>query len=265
MTPLPTGIDTRFPHPARVYDCWLGGKDNFAADRRAAEAGFKAFPGVLQSVRANRAFLARAVRYLASEAGVRQFLDIGSGLPAACNTHEVAQRTAPDARVLYVDSDPVVVMHGTVLLRSSPAGQVGFLQADARDPGYILDRAAGTLDLGRPVGILLLGVLHFLADDAQVAAITKAFTEAVAPGSHLVLSHLASDIEGKRMADFARRMAEAGAAEGALRDRQQVTALLGGLDVLDPGVVPVARWRPDTALEAGAVTTLWGAVARKPG
>jgi O-methyltransferase involved in polyketide biosynthesis len=264
VTQLPSGIDTSVPHPARVYDYWLGGKDNFEADRRAAEAGYKAFPGVLQSVRANRAFLARVVRYLVTEAGVRQFLDIGSGLPAASNTHEIAQQKAPESRVVYVDNDPVVLLHARVMLQSSPEGRTGFHQADARDPGLILERAAATLDFRQPVGVLMLGVLHFLPDDEQAAAITAAFSGAVAPGSHLAVSHMARDIEPETMARFARNMAESGLTQATLRDHGQVTALLAGLDLLAPGVVPVSKWRPDTDLEAAAVTTLWGGVARKP-
>ena len=264
VTQLPHGIDTSVPNPARVYDYWLGGKDNFEADRRAAEAGYRAFPGVLQSVRANRAFLARVIRYLVAEAGIRQFLDVGSGLPTARNTHEIAQEKAPEARVVYVDNDPVAVLHTRVMLRSSPEGSTGFHQADARDPGLILEHAAATLDLREPVAVIMLGVLHFLPGDEQVAAITAAFAAAVAAGSHLAISHMASDIEPEAMAESARKMAENGITQSAVRSRAQVAGLFAGLDLLPPGVVPVSRWRPDTDAEAEAVTTLWGGVARKP-
>jgi hypothetical protein len=263
VTQLPKGIDTSVPHPARVYDYWLGGKDNFEADRRAAEAGYKAFPGVLQSVRANRAFLARAIRYLVTEAGIRQFLDVGSGLPTASNTHEIAQQKAPESRVVYVDNDPVAVLHARVMLQSSPEGSTDFYQADARDPGFILEQAAATLDFGEPVAVIILGVLHFLHDDEQVAAITAAFSGALAAGSHLAISHLASDIEPETVARFVESMAEHGLPQNAMRSREQVTGLFAGLDLLAPGVVPVSRWRPDTDVEAGAVTVLWGGVARK--
>jgi O-methyltransferase involved in polyketide biosynthesis len=264
VTQLPNGIDTSVPHPARVYDYWLGGKDNFEADRRAAEAGYRAFPGILQSVQANRAFLARAIRHLVTEAGVRQFLDVGSGLPTARNTHEIAQEKAPESRVVYVDNDPVAVMHASVLLHSSPEGRTDFLLADARDPAAILVQAAATLDFSKPVAVMILGVLHFLPDDDQVAAIAATFKDAIAPGSHLVISHLASDIEPKAVAEFGRKLRQHGVAQDAQRTRAQVTALFSGLDLLDPGVVPVSRWRPDTDAEAGAVTILWGGVARKP-
>ncbi|HEY6491895.1 MAG TPA: SAM-dependent methyltransferase [Trebonia sp.] len=263
MTQLPNGIDTTVPHPARVYDYWLGGKDNFAADRRAAEAGYEAFPGVLQSVRANRAFLARAVRELVTEVGVRQFLDVGSGLPTARNTHEIAQEKAPESRIVYVDSDPVAVLHSRVLLQSSAAGRADFLHADARDPSGIVARAAATLDFARPVAVLILGVLHFLPDDDEVTGIVNAFTRVVAPGSYLVISHLASDIQPEMMAEFSRRMREHGVAQDAQRTREQVTALFAGLDLLEPGVVPVSKWRPDNAVEAAATTALWGGVARR--
>jgi O-methyltransferase involved in polyketide biosynthesis len=263
VTQLPNGIDTSVPHPARVYDYWLGGKDNFAADRRAAEAGYRAFPGILQSVQANRAFLGRAVRYLVTEAGIRQFLDVGSGLPTASNTHEIAQEKAPESRVVYVDNDPVAVLHARVLLHSSPEGRTDFLLADARDPAAVVEQAAATLDFSQPVTVMILGVLHFLPDDDQVAAIVATFKDAIAPGSHLVISHLASDIAPEAVAEFGRNLRENGVAQDAQRSRDQVAGLFAGLDLLDPGVVPVSRWRPDTDAEAAAVTILWGGVARK--
>ena len=263
MTKRPNGIDTSVPHMSRVYDYWLGGKDNFEADRRAAEAGYKAFPGVLQSVRANRAFLARLVRHLVTEAGIRQFLDVGSGLPTASNTHEIAQEKVPESRIVYVDNDPVAVMHARVMLQSSPEGRTDFCQADARDPAFILEKAAATLDFRKPVAVIMLGVLHYLHDEEQVAAITAAFSAAVAAGSHLAISHLASDIEPEVMARYVAALAENGVPRSALRSREQVAGLFAGLDLLAPGVVPVSRWRPDTDPEASAVTTLWGGVARK--
>jgi hypothetical protein len=231
---------------SRVYDYWLGGKDNFEADRRAAEAAYQAFPGVLQSVRANRAFLARLIRHLVTEAGIRQFLDVGSGLPTASNTHEIAQEKAPESRIVYVDNDPVAVMHARVMLQSSPEGRTDFYQADARDPAFILEKAAATLDFRKPVAVIMLGVLHYLHDEEQVAAITAGFSAAVPAGSHLAISHLASDIEPQVMAGFVAALAENGVPRSALRSREQVAGLFAGLDLLDPGVVPVSRWRPDT-------------------
>jgi O-methyltransferase involved in polyketide biosynthesis len=219
---------------------------------------------VLQSVQANRAFLARVIRYLVTEAGIRQFLDVGSGLPTASNTHEIAQEKAPESRIVYVDNDPVVLLHARVLLQSSPQGRADFLQADARDPSVILEQAAAFLDFAKPVAVIMLGVLHFISGDDSVNAIAATFRDAIAPGSHLAISHMASDIEPEIMAEFARRMRESGVAQDAQRSRAQVTALFAGLDLLDPGVVPVSKWRPDTDIGANAVTTLWGGVARKP-
>ena len=158
------GLDTSVAHPARVYDYWLGGKDNFAADREAAERVLAVAPGLRFRVRANRAFLGRATRYLTAEAGIRQFLDIGTGIPTGDNTHEVAQRAAPDARVVYVDNDPIVLLHAQALLRSTPQGSTAYTQADLRDPGLILDQAASVLDFGQPVAVMLLGVLHLIQD-----------------------------------------------------------------------------------------------------
>jgi O-methyltransferase involved in polyketide biosynthesis len=264
VTQLPKGIDTSVPHPARVYDYWLGGKDNFEADRRAAEAGYRAFPGVLQSVRANRVFLGRVIRYLVTEAGIRQFLDVGSGLPTVRNTHEIAQEKAPESRIVYVDNDPVAVLHARVMLQSSPEGRTDFYQADARDPELILERAAATLDLREPVAVIMLGLLHFLHDDQEVAGITAAFSAAIARGSHLAVSHLASDIQPETLARFLDSMADNGLPPTALRSREQVTSLFAGLDLIPPGVVAVSCWRPDTEAEAGALTTLWGGVGRKP-
>src|SRR5580765_1029078 len=187
-------VDTSVAHPARVYDYWLGGKDNFAAYREAAERVLAAAPGLRYRVRANRAFLARATRYLAAEAGLRQFLDIGTGIPAAGNTHEVAQRVAPDARVVYVDNDAIVLLHAEALLRSTPEGATDYVQADLRDPGTILDRAAALLDFGQPVAVMLLGVLHLIQDDEDPWAIVARLMAAMPPGSYLTVSHPAIDI-----------------------------------------------------------------------
>jgi len=176
-------LDTSVAHPARVYDYWLGGKDNFAADREAAERVLAAAPGLRYRVRANRAFLGRATRYLAAEAGVRQFLDIGTGIPTADNTHEVAQRAAPDSRVVYVDNDPIVLLHAQALLRSTPEGATDYLQADLRDPGTILDRAAAHLDFGQPVALMLLGVLHLIQDAEDPWGIVVRLMAALPPGS----------------------------------------------------------------------------------
>ena len=172
-------FDTSVPHIARVYDYWLGGKDNFAADRELGEQTLQAYPNLVYSVRANRAFLARAVRFLAGEAGIRQFLDIGTGIPTANNTHEVAQRIAPDSRIVYVDNDPIVLSHARALLKSTPQGACAYLDADLRDPDAILAAAADTLDFGQPVAVMLIAVMHFIGDDAEASAIISRLTGGV--------------------------------------------------------------------------------------
>jgi O-methyltransferase involved in polyketide biosynthesis len=256
-------FDTSVPHIARVYDYWLGGKDNFAADRVMGERTLQAYPNLVYSVRANRAFLARAVRFLAGQ-GVRQFLDIGTGIPTANNTHEVAQRIAPDSRIVYVDNDPVVLSHAKALLKSTPAGACAYLDADLRDPDAILAGAAQTLDFTKPVAVMLIAVMHFVGDDAQASAIMRRLTAACVPGSYVTLSHAASDIDAAQMAEMVRRLNEATAEKTTLRDRAGVTRLFGGLELVEPGVIRAAEWRPDTDLEAASPAALWGGVARKP-
>jgi O-methyltransferase involved in polyketide biosynthesis len=256
-------FDTSVPHIARVYDYWLGGKDNFAADRVMGERTLRAYPNLVYSVRANRAFLARAVRFLAGQ-GIRQFLDIGTGIPTANNTHEVAQRIAPDSRIVYVDNDPVVLSHAKALLKSTPEGACAYLDADLRDPDAILAAAADTLDFTKPVAVMLIAVMHFVGDDAQASAIMRRLTAACVPGSYVALSHAASDIDAAQMAEMIRRLNESTAEKTTLRDRAGVTRLFDGLELVDPGVIRAAEWRPDTDLEAASPAALWGGVARRP-
>src|SRR5271154_6803360 len=199
-------FDTSVPHIARVYDYWLGGKDNFAADRQLGEQTLEAYPSLVFSVRANRAFLARTVRFLTGEAGIRQFLDIGTGIPTANNTHEVAQRIAPDSRIVYVDNDPIVLSHARALLKSSPQGACAYLDADLRDPDAILAQAASTLDFGQPVAVMLIAVMHFIGDDDEAAAIIRTLTDACAPGSFVAISHVASDIDSEQQTEMVRRL-----------------------------------------------------------
>jgi SAM-dependent methyltransferase len=256
-------IDTRIPHSARVYDYLLGGKDNFEADRIVAKAAIEAFPATAESARANRVFLSRVVRYLVAEAGVRQFLDLGSGLPAADNVHEVAQAIEPDSRIVYVDNDPIVHAHARALLTGTPAGATAYLYADLRDPGPILADAAKTLDFSQPVAVLLVAILHFVPDSDDPAGVVRRFADALSPGSYLVISQLAADIDPAMTAGI-RAMKEQGRDLGfVLRDKAQVTAFFDGLEVIEPGVVPIAKWRPRTDEEARAPGTLWGGVARK--
>jgi O-methyltransferase involved in polyketide biosynthesis len=258
------GIDAKAAHPARVYDYWLGGKDNFEADRVAGEETIAAYPSIRASARANRAFLARSARYLAAEAGIRQFLDIGTGLPTANNTHEVAQSIAPQSRIVYVDNDPLVLAHARALLTSSPEGVTAYLDADLRDPDKILEQAAGTLDFAQPVAIMLLAIVHYIPDLAEAQRIIARLTSAVPPGSYLTISHAASDISAEEMAEMIRRMNQHLAeANHVARSREVVTQFFDGLELLEPGVVLVTDWRPESKADADGPTSLWGGVARK--
>ena len=258
------GFDVRVAHPARVYDYWLGGKDNFEADRLAGEETIAAYPAIRASARANRAFLARTVRSLAGEAGIRQFLDLGTGLPTSSNTHEVAQSVAPDSRIVYVDNDPLVLSHARALLTSSPEGVTAYLDADLRDTDRILEQAAATLDFSQPVGVMLLAILHYIPDLDEARRIVARLVSAVPSGSYLTISHAASDISPQEMAEMIRRMNQR-LAEGnhVGRTREVVAGFFDGLDLLDPGVVKVTQWRSESEVEAEGPTSLWGGVARK--
>ena len=257
-------FDTGIPHIARVYDYWLGGTDNFAADRELGERTMQAYPNLALSVRANRAFLARAVRFLVAEAGLRQFLDIGTGIPTADNTHEVAQRIAPVSRVVYVDHDPIVLAHAKALLTSTPEGATVYLDADLRDPDAILAAAADTLDFSQPVAVMLIAVMHFIGDDAEAGAIMSRLAGACGPGSFVALSHAASDIDAEQMAEMVRRINQTAAEHTTLRDRAGVTRLFDGLELVEPGVIRAAEWRPDSAEQAASPAALWAGVARMP-
>jgi hypothetical protein len=263
--PTNTGIDTSVPHIARVYGYWLGGKDNFAADREAAEKVITAFPDVLVSVRAQRAFLGRAVHYLVTEAGIRQFLDIGTGLPAAGNTHEVAQGAAPESRVVYVDNDPIVLAHARALLTGSPEGATAYLDADLRDTGTIVREAARILDFGKPVAVMLLGVLHCIPDEEDPAAIVTRLMAAVAAGSCLVVSHPAIDIATSQMGESMRGYNEQVRVPLTARTHAEVCRFFEGLDLVEPGVVQLHRWRAvagDPAQDRELAN--YGGMARKP-
>jgi hypothetical protein len=255
-------IDPSRAHPARIYDYWLGGKDNFAADREAGELALQAYPDLAQAIRSNRAFLGRAVRFLAGE-GVRQFLGIGTGLPASDNTHEVAQREAPDSRVVYVDNDPTVLLHAQVMLDSSPEGACDYLQADLRDPDAILAQAARTIDFGQPVALMLLAVLQFILDEQDPYGLVAQLVAALPPGSYLVISHPTDDFnpnKGESMKVYNDRSAE----QAVVRDQAATARFFEGLDLVEPGVVPVARWRPESDLVAARPSSMWCGVARKP-
>jgi S-adenosyl methyltransferase len=258
-------IDARLPHSARVYDYWLGGKDNFAADRDAAEEAISANPGIVADARANRAFLTRSVRYLATERGIGQFLDIGTGLPATSNTHEVAQTADPTARVVYVDNDPVVLTHARALLTSGPAGRCDYVCADLRDQATILQAAAGTLDLNRPVAVLLLMILHLIPDADDPYLVVSSLLDAMPGGSYLILAHPASDIRPDAVAEMTRRMNQRlGGTKATRRDQSNVSRFFAGLELVEPGLVQPQQWHPDPAEPAPAEVPAWCGVARKP-
>jgi hypothetical protein len=256
-------IDTGIPHIARVYDYWLGGKDNFAADRKVGDETMAAWPAIPEGVRGVRAYLGRVVRYLAGEAGIRQFLDIGTGIPAANNTHEVAQSVAPDARVVYVDNDPIVLAHARALLVGITA-PTAYIDADARDIGRILAEAAQILDFSQPVAVMFISLLHLVPDADDPAAIVAAAMDAVPSGSYLALSHMASDIMPERTADIRKRLNRAMPEQHTFRSRDQVSALFTGLTLVEPGVVRLPEWRPDSPEDISNPVPQWGGVARKP-
>ena len=243
-TSAPAGIDTTVSHSARIWNYWLGGKDNFAVDREAGDRVEAMLPIIVVQARADRAFLGRAVSYLAGEAGIRQFLDIGTGLPTADNTHEVAQRVAPAARIVYVDNDPMVLSPARALLTSSPEGVCDYLDADLRDPDKILAEAARTLDFGQPVALLLMGILHHIPDTDQAYDIVRRLVAALPPGSFLVVNHSTSAVSGAAMEDAVAHWNKVGTPTMTLRRPEQIARFFDGLDLLEPGVVPCSQWRP---------------------
>ena len=241
----PPAIDTSVAHPARVYDYWLGGKDNYPADRAAGAAAAEANPNILIGVRANRSFLRRAVRYLAADAGIRQFLDIGTGLPSANNTHEVAQAVASQSRIVYVDNDPIVLAHARALLTSTPDGATAYVNADARDPEKILRAAAETLDFSKPVAVMILMIMQYIPDSDNPHAIVARLREAVPSGSYLVASDTARDIDAETVAAATGRLNQRmAAAQLTPRPKAEIAAFFNGLEMVEPGLVPLNRWRP---------------------
>ncbi len=242
-----TKLDPSVPHIARVRDYWLGGRDNFAVDRQVADPALAAFPHLVGSVRTTRAFLVRAVRYLTAQAGVRQFLDIGAGIPTANSTHEVAQSIAPDALACYVDRDPVVFGHARALLASGPHGRTSYLEADLRDTGKIMSEADSMLDLTQPVAVVLNAVLQFIPDQAGPGEIVSTLLDAMPPGSYLVLSHPASDLGREPRPDPASPLGRLLAQPVTWRSHEQVSRFFAGLRLLPPGVVQLPEWRPGLA------------------
>jgi S-adenosyl methyltransferase len=254
-------FNTGVAHQARIADYLLGGKDNFAADREAAEAMIAAYPTMVELMRANRAFLRRAVRFLAGDAGIRQFLDIGTGIPTAGNTHEIAQEIAPDCRVVYVDYDPVVLAHARALLASTAEGVTDYVDSDLRDVAKVLTSAAKTLDFREPVGVTLTMTLHAIADGDNPHAIVAQIMNAMPPGSYLAISHPASDIEPEKAADVRDRLRPLSYQQYTPRPRGQVLRFFDGLELVEPGLVQVQQWRP--VIEVPDNFSVWAGVARK--
>jgi O-methyltransferase involved in polyketide biosynthesis len=261
----PPEMDTSVAHSARVWNYFLGGKDNFPVDREAGDEVLALMPEIVDSARADRAFLGRVVRYLAGEAGVRQFLDIGTGLPTADNTHEVAQAVAPESRIVYVDNDPLVLVHARALLTSGPAGVTDYIEADVRDPDTILEAAARTLDFSQPVALMLLGILNFVVDDEEAYAIVDRLLDAVPSGSYMAVVHPTQEVHGEAMAESLRLWNERGGAPIVDRSRQELARFFDRLELLEPGVISCSQWRPDPGDPSSQVEVAhFCAVGRKP-
>lgn len=254
-------IDTTVPHSARIWNYWLGGKDNYPVDREAGDRYREVYPQIVDTARAGRYFLARAVRYLAGEAGIRQFLDVGTGLPTVDNTHEVAQRVAPECRIVYVDNDPLVLAHARALLTSSAEGVCDYIDADMRDPGAIRTAAARTLDLTRPVALLLMGVMGHISDHDEARRIVGDLLGGLPTGSYLALADSISS--GPAHREAGEQYARTGAVPYQLRTPEQVKDFFTGLTLVDPGVVPIPEWRPDPSPFPPARVNTLGGVGRK--
>ncbi|MEU7325056.1 SAM-dependent methyltransferase [Streptomyces griseoviridis] len=261
-----TDIDTSRPHPARMYDWYLGGKDNYPVDEAMGRQMLTLDPRVPVMARVNRAFMQRATRWLAHQ-GVRQFLDVGTGIPTAPNLHQVAQEIAPDARVVYCDNDPIVLAHAAALLRGTDDGMTEYLQADARDPDAILDGARRVLDLGRPVALSLIALLHFVSDDDGAHDLVRRLVSALPSGSYLVISHATADFTPEESAAAIEKLKAAGVTL-ALRSRQEFSRFFDGLELVEPGVEVPQHWHPELGDpvpgQDDGVIPGYGAVARKP-
>jgi S-adenosyl methyltransferase len=262
--PTPPAFDTSVAHQARIYDYLLGGKDNYAADREAAEATLKVWPEFAFAARSNRAFLGRVIRYLAGEAGVRQFLDVGTGIPTAGNTHQVAQAIAPETRVVYLDYDPIVLAHARALLTSSEAGATDYIHADLRDTPAILTQARQLLDFTKPVAVTLLAILHAISDSDDPHAIVATLMDALPSGSYLAISHPTSDVLSREAKEGVTEILNQRAQQQfTTRGRDQVARFFDGMDLVAPGIVLVEEWRADPAAGDTRKSAMWGAVGRK--
>ncbi|MCO1659941.1 SAM-dependent methyltransferase [Pseudonocardia sp. S2-4] len=267
-----TGIDTTVPHSARIWNYWLGGKDNYPVDREAGEAWLAIDPEMGVAVKASREFLQRAVRYLAREAGIRQFLDIGTGLPTADNTHEVAQRVAPDARIVYVDNDPLILAHARALMTSTPEGATHYMHTDMRDAAHLLELASEHLDLGKPVAVVLQMVLGHLPTEQEVRALIRALVDAVVPGSYLLICDAIETEEAQAAQKAGQQYNHSGAVPYHVHPLAVLRSRFDGLEFVEPGLVSAPRWRPDDRDglpsvglgEPEPVTNVFGGLARKP-
>jgi S-adenosyl methyltransferase len=260
---LTARLDTNVPHSARVWNYWLGGKDNFAVDRQVGDRVSEMLPSIVEQARADRAFLGRAVAHLAGDLGIRQFLDIGSGLPTAENTHEVAQRAAPSSRVTYVDNDPLVLVHARALLTSTVDGTTDYVEASLEDPESILRGAARTLDLSRPVALLLMGVLHHLDDTEAAYQIVEELKGALPEGSYLVINHATNAVHGAASDDGVRHWNQFGRPQITLRSPAVIGRFFAGWSLLPPGVVSCSRWRPGAVDEGSVEVDEFGGLARR--
>ncbi|MGI5351006.1 SAM-dependent methyltransferase [Streptomyces sp. CA-250714] len=256
-------IDTTIPHSARIWNYLLGGKDHYAVDRMAGDKVCEVFPGMVDITRHSRAFTGRVVRHLAGEAGIRQFLDIGTGLPTVDNTHEIAQRVAPESRIVYVDNDPLVLAHAQALLTSTREGSTSYLHADVRDPALILAEAAETLDFDQPVGLMLMGILGLVSDYDEARAVTRELLDALPPGSYLGYND-GSTTDPAYVEAIRRFNANSGAVPYTPRTPEQMAAFFEGLELLEPGIVSLPHWRPE-ALPFGEPPEIacYGGVGRK--
>ena len=259
-----TGIDTSVPHSARIWNYWLGGKDNYAVDRAAGEEYAKVFPGIVDVARASRSFLTRSISYLAGEAGIRQFLDVGTGLPTADNTHQVAQRIAPAARIVYVDNDPLVLAHARALLTSTAEGATAYIHADLRDTDKIMAEAAKTLDFTRPIALILSGILGHVTDTDEARSIVHGLMDALPSGSYLSLNDGTSVIAPEEFAEAQEDYNQSGALPYVLRTPDEIASYFDGLELVEPGVVSVPLWRPDpTSPGPAAEVDAFGGVGKK--
>jgi len=257
------GIDTSVPHSARIWNYWLGGKDNYPVDRMAGDQVMQMFPEMTRIARLQRSFLARSIHYLAGEAGIRQFLDVGTGLPTANNTHQVAQSIAPESRIVYVDNDPLVLMHARALLTSTPEGACDYLDADVREPAKILEGAARTLDFGQPVALMMLGILGQIPDSDDPRAIIRQLMEPMPSGSYLAVSDGVNTSE--TLNEASRQLNQTAHNAYHLRPPEQIAGFFDGLELVEPGVVTLTAWRPEDSPfpEPGDVPGMCG-VGRKP-